>query len=36
MLSHIAHFAAWSYRNNDYDIPKFFVLEFSKYKIGGN
>lgn len=36
MLSHIAYFAVYDWRNDDYDIPKHFALDVSKYRIGGN
>lgn len=34
MLNHIIYFTLWDYRNNnDYDIPKHFVFDLSKYRM---
>lgn len=34
MLNHIIYFTLWDHRNNDYDIPKHFVFDLSKYRMG--
>ncbi len=34
MLNHIIYFISWDYRNNnDYNIPKHFVFDLSKYRM---
>lgn len=35
MLNHLAYFIFWDYRYNDYNIPKNFALDLSKYRMEG-